>query len=113
MPIFLFLNLAPKAFAQGQINVPYNIPRSWTTIETGIIPGIIKLLLVVSFIVALIFLLLGGISWITSGGNKEGVGKAKARVTYAILGLILALLSFFIVYTLTRMFGVRPESIGF
>jgi hypothetical protein len=49
----------------------------------------IRMIFVVGGIVALIFLLLGAFSWITSGGEKDAIGKAQAKIQAAILGVIL------------------------
>ncbi len=41
----------------------------------------------------------GGILYVTSAGNDENVGKAKKILLYAIVGIIVILLSFAIVNT--------------
>ena len=50
---------------------------------------------------------MGGIMYMTSGGNKEGTAKARATITYALVGLILALLSFIFIGILGQFFGVN------
>lgn len=59
------------------------------------------------FSLSLIFLLIGGVKWIISGGDKEGAAKAKNTVTYAIIGLALGLASFIIVNILGTFFGLN------
>jgi hypothetical protein len=49
----------------------------------------IRMIFVIGGIVALVFLLLGAFSWITSGGEKDAIGKAQAKIQAAILGVIL------------------------
>lgn len=107
----LLSDLMPPAYAQFTINVPDNIPKDPNVLKNGIIPGMIQLLLLVSFILSFVFLLLGGISWINSGGSKEGIEGARKRITYAILGLVFTLLSFMIVYTLGKAFGVNFQTV--
>lgn len=68
--------------------------------------GIVSLFLL-SFVLAIIFLLLGGIQWIMSGGDKEKIQKARGRLTYSIVGLIIVLLSFFIVNLVGGFFGAK------
>lgn len=46
-----------------------------------------------------------GILYFTSGGNEEQAGKAKKTITYAILGLIVAILSYVIINTLINSIG--------
>lgn len=53
---------------------------------------------------ALVFLIYGGISWTTSGGEKTKLQAARNTVTYAIAGLITSLLSFLIVNVVSYFF---------
>lgn len=50
---------------------------------------LIRLFFVIAGIVALLYLLLGAFGWITSGGNKEAVDKAREKIQAALIGLIL------------------------
>lgn len=68
---------------------------------------IISLALFTLFTASLIFLIIGGIKWITSGGDKEGTAKAKNTVTYAIIGLALGLASFIFVSILGKFFSLN------
>lgn len=73
-----------------------------------VIPFVISVLLFAVIVASLIFLLVGGIKWITSGGDKEGTAKAKGTVTYAIVGLVLGLLSFLILNFVTGLISGGP-----
>jgi hypothetical protein len=44
-----------------------------------------------------IYLLRGGFSYITSGGDAAKAGAARATITYAIGGLVVVVLSFFVI----------------
>lgn len=57
----------------------------------NIITFVLNILLFASFIIALVFLIIGGIKWMMSGGDKEGSGKAKETVTSALIGLAVVL----------------------
>ena len=54
-------------------------------------------------VLATIMMMVGGFLWLTSAGSPDRVGKAKEFITSALTGLILALFSFLILYT------VNPE----
>lgn len=110
MSFFLTIFKISPVFAQ--IKVPTGIPVGGKGILSNVLSGLIALLLLIAFVLALIYLLLGGISWITSGGNKEALAAAKKRVTYAILGLSLALLSFTILYFFGDLFGLNLRRIN-
>lgn len=61
-------------------------------------------LLVVTIVLAFIFLVIGGIKWITSQGDKQGLANAKGTVTYAIIGLVLAFLCYAILRLVSTFF---------
>ena len=42
---------------------------------------------------AILFIVYGGLLYVTSGGNKERIETAKKTLTYAVLGLILVILA--------------------
>lgn len=49
--------------------------------------------------VATVMIIYGGVLYVTSAGEDENTGKAKKILTYAIVGIIIILLSFAIVNT--------------
>jgi hypothetical protein len=58
-------------------------------------------------IVAAVFIIVGGIQMVTSAGNEEGITKAKKTITWAILGLVAALLSFSIIAIVQDFIGAN------
>lgn len=69
----------------------------------------IELIFVTGVVLAIIFIILSGIQWIISGGDKEKIQKAKARLTYSIVGLIVIAGAFFIISTVIILFGGEPS----
>lgn len=65
---------------------------------------IVSVLLIVAIILALLYLVYGGIKYITSGGDKAKIDGARAHITAAIVGLVIAFLSFFILNVITYVF---------
>lgn len=55
--------------------------------------------------VALIFIIWAGVKLINSGGDAKQTGEARKILTYAILGLVLVLLSFFILRMIAYFTG--------
>lgn len=78
------------------------------------IPVIIKLVvnaaLVFAGIVALVLIIYSGIRYITSRGDQTALDSAKKTLTYAIIGLIVIFLSFFIVNLVSTLTGVSQIS---
>lgn len=74
--------------------------------------NIINLAVVFSAVAAAIFLLLGGIRFITSGGDQAKMKQAKQTITFAILGLLMILFSFVIIKLVSTISGVECRIIG-
>ena len=66
--------------------------------------NIVQFLIIIAIVVSIIFVIWGGIKWTTSGGDKEKVGQARATITGAIIGLIIALLAFTIISYVVYLF---------
>ena len=66
----------------------------------------IEFLLVATVVIALFSLLLGGIQWISSGGNKEKLQAAQNRVTFSVIGLVLVFLAFLIIGMIGFFFNI-------
>ena len=64
-------------------------------------------LMIGAVILALFFLIWGGIQWITSRGNKENLAAAQKRIIYAVIGLVIALSAFMIINIVSGLLGVN------
>jgi len=71
---------------------------------------VFTILLILAVITALLFLIWGGIKWITSGGDKAALEGARNLIIAALVGLVLAFLSFFLVGLVYYFF--TGESLG-
>ena len=67
----------------------------------------LSLLFAIGMLASLFFLILGGISWITSGGDKEKLEKSRKTIIFAIIGLIIILLSVIVMNLIGDFLGVR------
>ncbi|QQG40748.1 MAG: hypothetical protein HYV37_00245 [Candidatus Levyibacteriota bacterium] len=82
------------------------------------ISQLITFAFVLAIIIALAFLIWGGIKWITSGGDKTGVEEARNHVIAAVVGLIIVFLSYFILnlivffFTGQSLFQIEIPTIG-
>lgn len=88
------INLAPPAGAIQNVSLQ-NIPQF-----------VITLLFVVGIIIALVFLIYGGIKWILSGGDKAAVDAARKHIVAAIIGLVIVVTAFVILnFVFQILFG--------
>ncbi len=63
----------------------------------GVVQFILNSIIAVIGIVAVIFIVVGGINFMTSTGDPGKVAKAKQTILYALIGLIICALAFAIV----------------
>jgi len=70
----------------------------------GIIRLVINIFSLVVGVVAVIMIIIGGLKYITSGGDSGNVTSAKNTILYAIIGLVIVALAQFIVrFVLSRV----------
>lgn len=94
--------LCPKATAD---NSGSSFFHSLCGLNAGnAIPGVLTLILIIAVIIALFYLIWGGIKWVTSGGDKGAVETARNHIVAAIIGLIIVFLAFFIMNFLFQTF---------
>ncbi len=71
---------------------------------------IIPFLLIALAVIFLVMLLLGAFTWITSGGTPENLKKAQKIFTFAVMGLVIVLLSFAAVRIINLLLGLDTSS---
>ena len=67
--------------------------------------NIVSTLLLFAGIVALFLIIYSGIRFTTSGGDAKQAEEAQKTLTYAVLGLVVVLLSFFIINVIAGVTG--------
>jgi len=87
--------LAPTIIPQGGLPKAYDIGSN-----------LILLTFILVIILALFFLIWGGIKWVTSSGDKTKVQAARNTMVYAIIGLVIVFLSYFVINVITTFFNV-------
>lgn len=75
-----------------------------------IIAFLLRFLFVIGGLAALVFLVLGGLSWITSSGEKDNVEKAQKKIQAAVIGLIVIFAVLAIVVMMEKI--VIPDQRG-
>jgi hypothetical protein len=64
---------------------------------TGVFSTVTSVLLFVIGAVSVIMIIIGGLRYVVSGGDSSNVSAAKNTILYAIVGLIVALLSYAVI----------------
>lgn len=109
--MFNLLGLVPTAFAQTNITVKPQSGGANFNVLSGltigsIISTFITIALIVAGIVFLFMLILGGIRWILSGGDKAQTETARNQITAALIGLVVVFAAYAIATLIAEVFGV-------
>lgn len=67
---------------------------------------------IIAIVIALIWLVIGGIKWITSSGDATKVEGARNQIIASVIGLIIVFLSFFILNFILTIFGIEGGITG-
>lgn len=80
-------------------------PASFLDLET-VFGNVVKSALALAGVVLFVLLIVGGLKYITSGGDPKAAEGAQKTITYAIGGLIIILLSYLILVLIYKITGV-------
>lgn len=79
-----------------------------------LVAHIVNLAIVAAGTIAVFLVILGGYKFLTSGGDPKKVEGARQTITYAIIGLVLVILSYFILTFIATVTGLNCiTSFGF
>lgn len=79
---------------------------------TGLKPSLyvvtaVNILLGGAGVLAFLYLLLGGVQWITAGSDKDAVEKARRKILQALTGLIIVFSAYAILFVIRILFNVN------
>src|SRR3989304_6828731 len=77
-----------------------------------IVPRLINIGFIVAAVVFVFIFIFGAFGWITAGGDKGKLAEARARITHAIVGLLILLIIYFIVQLVNYILGLNIGGIG-
>ena len=72
-----------------------------------LIASLINGAILVAALAVLLYLILGGFQWLTSGGDKGKTEGARNKITSALIGLLIVLASWAIFNLILRFFGLE------
>ena len=84
-----------------------------TLFGESIVSGVIGIFLTIGVLIFFFQFLLGGISWITSGGDENKVKEARDKIQNALIGLVIVFSIFAIIKLIGYVFGITElENLG-
>jgi hypothetical protein len=81
-----------KLFAQ--FSTPENLPQLEASQVVG---GVLTVVYWMVGVLSVIFIIIGGFKYVTSGGDPKNTASAKNTILYAVVGVVVAILAFAIV----------------
>jgi len=102
--VVAILTLATPAYAQGMLD--FILPGTFkiTKIDS-VISALFGLVLIIAGLLSFFNLILGGLQWIVSGGEKEALKAAQGRLLHAVVGLIIVASSWAIMLLVQDFLG--------
>ncbi len=113
--VLLTIFSALGGVASAQLIQQGDVPSSIAQATGGegsirnLILNIVNFFLLFLGLIAVIMIIYGGITYVTAGGNQEHVEKAKKIIMYAIIGIVIVLISFALVRTVISGAGQGAE----
>ena len=95
---------AKPVYAQN-LSVPQ--PPGFNITDLGLlVSNAIAVALIIAGIMVFVFLVWGGIQWITSGGDKGKTEEARSRITAALIGLAVVAAAWAVMLLVQYFFGL-------
>jgi len=85
--------------------------RNLTNIDaSGLVEMAIGFVLMIAAVAFFFMFVIGGIKWITSGGDKGKVQAAQSQITAGLVGLVIVFAAWAILSIIENFFGVNLRS---
>ena len=94
--MFLFGGIT-ASFAQSASPLPPPVGPVTVSGWVAILVNVVQWFYTIIFIIAVLFILLAAFNFITSGGDPTKTTAAKKQLLYAVIGIVVALLSYGVV----------------
>ncbi len=90
-----------------QVNTPTNMGIDPKTAPSTILTSALTIVYIVAALLVLYFLIMGAFKWITSGGDKDAIGKARGAIINALIGLAILALAVVIVIVVGKILNIN------
>ena len=73
----------------------------------GVVSFLVAMVMIIAGVIFFFMLVIGGIKWIMSGGDKGKTEEARNQITAALIGLIIVFAAWAIIILIQQIFGVN------
>lgn len=105
--------LAIKLPGGNEVISPPELQTKGFTNLASFISPLLNIAFYIAVFLAFYFLVWGGFQYITAGGKKEELAKARSRISWALIGLIVIFLAFFIAKFAAEIFTPKIGGLPF
>jgi len=81
------------------------LPRGYAKNLTVLLTSVLSLLIAIISLLVFVYLIWGGIEWITSGGDKSKTDQARSKIIAALVGVIIVASSYAVLQIMLRFLG--------
>jgi len=78
-----------------------------------LVSNLVGALFIAGFLLAFVYLIMGGFTWITSGGDKTKLEKARDEITNSIIGIVVVAAAFALTSLVANFFGLSILNLPF
>lgn len=104
LSIFVAVMFFSAKIEEAGAQIGINIKNPITTSDFGeIVENVLLWILSIAGVITIFMLVVGGIMYMTAGGDEQKVATAKKVVTWTIIGLALILASYSIMVVLDKI----------
>ena len=106
-------NCNPVGNTDGCGYKPEKVPGSTVNFNNlgAVLSEAITLIIYVSFVLMLIMMIAGALQYIFAGGNKDRLGAARKRITFALIGFVLVVIAWLLQGFVHDLFAPKPLNI--
>jgi hypothetical protein len=107
----LFFSGAGVAAAQapGEPVITVNNPLGFTNLGQ-IFSNVLSIIFFLAGLLFFVMLLMGGLQWISAGGDSKALDSARSRITNAFIGLIIVAAAYALAAIVQQVFGINIVS---
>jgi len=103
-PTGVSAQLTPDTIDVANSDTRYDSLKEFTPSEY--LKTVLNFLLGAGGVAAFVYLLWGGLQWVSSGGDKEGIEKARKKILNALIGLVVVFSSYTLLYIMRVLFKI-------
>lgn len=114
LPAFLGILLTSAGTVLAdETTIPISTPTNSITSIGQLVSSGITAVIVIAGLMTFLYLVWGGIEWLTSGGDKSKYEAARDRITAALIGLAIVSAAWAVMQLVSFFFGIDITNLKF